>query len=85
MTLRQLMLMLKGKMWSIGELFTAVGDALSGSKTGKRSKRKERSREPASKGVTEPNLSPEKLQTIKKARMRAMLGAIENGALKSRG
>jgi len=84
MTLRQLMLMLKGKMWSIGELFTAVGEALSGSKAGKRSKRKERSRETASKGMTESNLSPEKLQTIKKARMRAMLGAIENGALKSR-
>jgi hypothetical protein len=84
MTLRQLMLMLKGKMWSIGELFTAVGDALSGSKAGKRSKRTQKSREPASKGVSESNLSVEKLQTIKKARMRAMLSAIENGALKSR-
>ena len=78
------MLMLKGKMWSIGELFTAVGDALSGSKAGKRSKRTQKSREPASQGVSESNLSPEKLQAIKKARMRAMLSAIENGALKSR-
>ena len=78
------MLMLKGKMCSIGDLFTAVGDALSGSKTGKRSKRPQKSREPPSKGVSESNLSPEKLQTIKKARMRAMLSAIENGALKSR-
>jgi hypothetical protein len=84
MTLRQIMFMLKGKMWSVGELFTAVGEALSGSKSGKKSKRKKESREPATQSVTESNLSPEKLHTIKKARMRAMLSAIENGALKSR-
>jgi hypothetical protein len=76
--------MLKGKMWSVGELFTAVGEALSGSKVGKRSKRTQKSREPASKSVSESNLPPEKLHTIKKAKMRAVLSAIENGALRSR-
>jgi hypothetical protein len=75
------MFMLSGRRWAVGELFGAIGEALGGSqrKPGKRQPHK------PSKDASQASAgSPANADQIRKARMRGIFSAIEQGGLRKR-
>jgi hypothetical protein len=77
-----MLLMLNGRFWAVSELFSAIGESFGGSKTkGKGQRQKPAQRRPSGKSVV-----PDQPQAaaIRKARMRGMLSAIEQGALRQK-
>lgn len=75
------MFMLSGRMWAVGELFGAIGEALGGSKG---SPARKHPRKPAKDASQAAVVSPANADQIRKARMRGIFSAIEQGALRKR-
>jgi len=75
-----MLLMLNGRFWAVSELFSAIGESFGGSKTkGKGPRQRAAQRSQASAAT------PQQTAAARKARMRGMLSAIEQGALRQKG
>ncbi len=71
--------MLNGRFWAVSELFSAIGESFGGSKTKGKNQRQRPAQRPPTGKVASPQQST---AAARKARMRGMLAAIEQGALR---
>lgn len=75
-----MLLMLNGRFWAVSELFSAIGESFGGSKT----KGKAQRQRPAQWSGPQKTAVSTQTAAARKARMRGILSAIEQGALRQR-